>query len=66
MFSPTKIFWLILILTFIWFLFRAIEKLKRKFADDFNKKKNENTIELIQCGICNKYYDKNKKHKCNV
>ena len=66
MFSPTKIFWLILILTFIWFLFRAIEKLKRKSADDFNKKKNENTIELIQCRTCNKYYDKNKKHKCNV
>ena len=65
MFSPTKIFLLILILTFIWFLFRTIEKLKGKSADDL-KKKNENTIELIQCGICNKYYDKNKKHKCNV
>ena len=42
MFSPTKIFLLILILTFIWFLFRAIE-VKRKSADD-SVKKNENAI----------------------
>ena len=45
MFSPTKIFWLILILTLFGF-YLGYREVKRKSSDDLIKK-NENTIEPI-------------------
>ena len=56
MFTPQKIFFLILILAVIWFLFRVIEKRNGKAAQEKQENKTE-TVDLTQCAVCGDWVD---------
>lgn len=56
MFTPTKIFLLLLTLTVVWFVFSTIEKRQRRAAEagqkETGKKAKSETVDLSQCDVC--------------
>ena len=60
MFTPTKIFLLIIILAVVWFIFSAIEKRNRRAAEARREEKAE-TVDLRQCDTCGNWVD----HPCD-
>ena len=64
MLSVGKIFWLIIILSIVWYLFKIIEK--RKLNLNNSKQKNENInkkgIDAFKCNVCGLW---STGHKCN-
>ena len=56
MFTPTKIFLLIIILALVWFIFSAIEKRNRRAAEAKREEKAE-TVDLRQCTACGNWVD---------
>ena len=56
MFTPTKIFILVIILALVWFVFTTIEKRQRRAAEAAaekdGKKKGDKTVDLQQCATC--------------
>lgn len=56
MFTPTKIFLLIIILAVVWFIFSAIEKRNRRAAEAKREEKAE-TVDLRQCAVCGNWVD---------
>ena len=64
MLSISKIFWLIIILSFVWYLFKIIEK--RRLNSSNNKQKNDNVnkkeIDAFKCNICGLW---STGQKCN-
>lgn len=56
MFTPQKIFILIVILAVVWFLFRIIEKRNNR-ASAKQEEKKADTVDLVQCSKCNDWVD---------
>lgn len=65
MFTPQKILILLLILGFVWFLFRVIEK-RNKVMNSSRKDQGE-TMDLTECSHCGKWVNSScEKDNCPI